>query len=251
MLRIVAVSYINTWPFIYGINHSGILKDYILTLDVPSGCARLFNENKADIALVPVGALPDLHDYEIIANYGIASCGPVKSVLLVCNSPIEEIRTIFTDSDSLSSAKLVKVLAKYYWNKEYTIISTNLHLLKSINKDEAIMLIGDKALFLKETYKYIYDLALLWKNFSRLPFVFAVWIRKKELDYHQLDLFSRAIEYGISQIPLALEKYNSEKNNFLFLLDYLTNNIILNYDNKEKEGMNYYLSLLHKLNSIN
>lgn len=248
MLRIVAVSYINTWPFIFGIRNSGFFNNFHLNLAVPSLCAKLFGDGEADIALVPVGALPTLTHYEIIDNFGIASNGYVKSVIIVANNPIEEIQTIYTDSDSLSSAKLVKILAKQHWKKEFKIPSINLKTLNNLKPNEAMMLIGDKALFLEQQYSFHYDLAKIWKDYCGLPFVFAVWIKKNNINDSQLQHFTEAIAYGIKNIPLALQQNNTQNYNFELLFDYLTNNIILKYDNKAKEGMDLYLSLLKELN---
>ena len=59
-LRISAVSYLNTFPFVYGLKQSGLLTNFDLSLDVPSMCAEKLKNGQADIALVPVGALPEI-----------------------------------------------------------------------------------------------------------------------------------------------------------------------------------------------
>jgi hypothetical protein len=41
-IEIAAVSYINTWPFIHGIESAEILSSVNLQLNVPSVCAQLF-----------------------------------------------------------------------------------------------------------------------------------------------------------------------------------------------------------------
>ncbi|MFZ9263466.1 MAG: MqnA/MqnD/SBP family protein, partial [Chitinophagaceae bacterium] len=53
-IRIGAVSYLNTKPFIYGLEN-GPIKDQIeLTLDYPANLVKLLKEDKIDIGLVPV-----------------------------------------------------------------------------------------------------------------------------------------------------------------------------------------------------
>ena len=63
--RIAAVSYLNTIPFIYGIEHEGNLRAELL-LSPPSLCAKNFAEHKADIALVPAAAVPSLADAQVV-----------------------------------------------------------------------------------------------------------------------------------------------------------------------------------------
>ena len=78
MLKISAVSYLNTYPFVYGLQQSGLLDKFKLELDVPSVCASKLKNNQADIALVPVGALPDFDQYELTSCYCIGAVNQVK-----------------------------------------------------------------------------------------------------------------------------------------------------------------------------
>ena len=64
--RIVAVSYLNTIPFIYGIEHAGIDLHADLLLSPPRGCASLLRDGGAEIALIPVAAVPSIPDIRIV-----------------------------------------------------------------------------------------------------------------------------------------------------------------------------------------
>ena len=81
-LRISAVSYLNTLPFVNGIKNSGILKNYDLQLDIPSICARKFINKEVDVALVPVAALKNIKSYKLLNKYCIGSKGKVRTVIL-------------------------------------------------------------------------------------------------------------------------------------------------------------------------
>ena len=56
MLKISAVSYLNTKPFLYGIFKSGLEQEVDLQLDIPSECARKLTSGEVDMALLPVAA---------------------------------------------------------------------------------------------------------------------------------------------------------------------------------------------------
>lgn len=108
--RIAAVSYLNTIPFIYGIEHEGNLRAELL-LSPPAVCAKNFAEHKADIALVPAAAVPSLADADIVTEYCIGAAGPVRTVVLLSGGPIETVRRVFLDAHSLTSVQL----AGYLW----------------------------------------------------------------------------------------------------------------------------------------
>jgi chorismate dehydratase len=96
--KIVAVNYSNTFPFVYGIEQSGLISDYILQLLHPVGCAESFILGQADIALLPVGALDQLPEHKIITDMCIGAVQQVKSVLLVSNKPLQKIKRIGLDT---------------------------------------------------------------------------------------------------------------------------------------------------------
>ena len=93
-IKVSAVSYTNSKPFVYGIMHSGILDQIDLSLDIPSVCANKLIENQVDIGLVPVAALLHIENYQIISNYCIGANGAVDSVFIFSNKPIQEIKIL-------------------------------------------------------------------------------------------------------------------------------------------------------------
>ena len=86
-IRISAVKYANTYPFIYGLTESGFEKKVILETDHPSDCAAKLISGRVDIGLIPVAALPMLKEYHIISDYCIGANGNVRTVMLLSNCP--------------------------------------------------------------------------------------------------------------------------------------------------------------------
>jgi len=89
------VSYLNTIPFIYGIEHEGNLRAELL-LSPPSLCAKNFAEHKADIALVPAAAVPSLADAQVVTEYCIGAAGPLRTVGLLRNAAKETAARLFS-----------------------------------------------------------------------------------------------------------------------------------------------------------
>ncbi len=96
-IRISAVKYANTYPFIYGLTESGFDKKVILETDHPSDCSAKLINGKADLGLIPVASLPRLKEHHIISEYCIGADGNVRTVLMLSNCDFQDIETIFLD----------------------------------------------------------------------------------------------------------------------------------------------------------
>jgi chorismate dehydratase len=243
-LKISAVSYLNTFPFVYGIQQSGLLHDYRLDLDIPSLCARKLKNGVVDLALIPVGALNDLSTYEFITDFCIGAINKVKTVLLLSHKPLPEIREIGLDYDSRTSVQLVRVLAKHYWKIDP--LWKNL-LPGQASQDpgpDAIVAIGDKTFDLVKKYPYCYDLAEEWISFTSLPFVFAAWVTTKKLSETVHSDLNRALEYGVNHINETLEFFKDKLPAEEDCKSYLEKNISYSFDEPKRQGMALFLNYL-------
>ena len=121
MIRISAVSYLNTLPFIYGIENSGFINtsEYKLTRDIPSLCAKNLENNEADLVLTPIAAIANLENIKIETDFCIGAKRHVNSVLLVGQKPINQLTDIYLDNQSRTSVTLVKVLAQNFWKTKF------------------------------------------------------------------------------------------------------------------------------------
>lgn len=248
-IRISAVKYANTYPFIYGLIESRFDKKAILETDHPADCAIKLISGKADIGLIPVAALPLLKEYHIISDFCIGATGNVRTVLLLSNCPFDEIETIFLDYRSRSSVNLTKVLAKNSWKKEFKWVNTIVGFdFINIGFNEAVVLIGDQCFEFENKFRYKIDLASEWKKFSGLPFVFACWTANKKLDNEFLSDFNTALQLGVNNIDAVVEKFG--KSGIIMgqvLKTYLTENIDFNFDEDKKKGLKLFLELMGML----
>jgi hypothetical protein len=72
MLKMTAVSYLNTKPFIYGLLKNDFDKKEVdISLDIPSQCAEKLGRGEASLGLAPVGALPELPQVELFSDFCI------------------------------------------------------------------------------------------------------------------------------------------------------------------------------------
>jgi chorismate dehydratase len=247
-IRISAVKYANTYPFIYGMEMSGFQKDVILETDHPADCAEKLINGKVDIGLIPVAALPLLKEYHIISDYCIGANGNVRTVMLLSNCPFDDIRNIYLDYRSRSSVNLIKVLAKNSWKKEFIWIDTSKTFdFRNIGRDEATVLIGDQCFEYESSFRYQIDLAMEWKKFAGLPFVFACWTANKQLDSAFISKFNSALKLGVNNIDAVVARFgNSGTITGDILKNYLLKNIDYSFNEEKKAGLKLFLELLQK-----
>ncbi len=211
MNTVTLVSYLNSLPFLYGLEEYPPIRNKIkILLDYPSKCAENILTGKADIGLIPVGALNKIPGYTIISDYCIGSDGEVATVLLLSQVPLEKIEKILLDYQSATSVKLIKILAKDFWKISPVWINAAENYENKIQGSTAGLVIGDRTFTLKDRFKYVYDLSEEWKKFTGLPFVFAVWITTKKLDKQFRENINNALKFGVNHINETIRKYRTQ-----------------------------------------
>ncbi len=241
-LRISVVSYINSMPFVYGIKKSGFMKNYSLSLDVPSVCGEKLMKGQVDIGLAPVATLHHLKKYFILPDFCIGAVGAVSSVMLYSDVPLHEIKNIFLDNQSRTSALLVQILAKYHWKIKPDFIHAQKGYEKKIKGNTAGLIIGDRNFKMKKKFVHVYDLSEEWKHYTGLPFVFACWISNKKLDKNVTDALYKALKFGVdnrNKIVSGLEKKYDKR----LMRKYLNEYINYHFDAPKYKAMELFLKL--------
>jgi chorismate dehydratase len=249
-LRISAVSYINARPFVYGIEKSGFLQNYSLSLDVPSVCAQKLKSNEVDIGLAPVAIIPELKEHYIVSDLCIGANGPVRTVMLYSDVPLRNIKTIYLDYQSRTSVMLLQILAKNWWKISPAWTPAKEGYEKKIHGTIAALIIGDRNFSLSGKYKYAYDLSEEWKSYTGLPFVFACWIANKKLDEVTSYSFHKALKFGIDNRDKIVRDLGSEVDE-MTVKDYLYNNISYSFDSKKEEALKLFLKLGKEIVTLN
>ena len=244
-LKISAVSYTNTKPFIYGIQHSDLLDKIELSLDTPTDCAQKLIDNKVDIGLIPVAATLNMPYWEIVADYCIGAVGPVNSVFIFSNCDIKDVKRIQLDPESRSSNNLAKVLLKNFWKIQPELILNAEDYTTSTDPETACVLIGDRTFGKKDKYPFVYDLAEEWQKFTGLPFCFAAWIANKPIPQEFINEFNIVLKSGLD-LRAELLKELTPRTDF-DLEDYLMHKLDFDLTEKKKEALHLFLKYIKEL----
>jgi chorismate dehydratase len=241
-IKISAVSYTNTYPFIYGIENSNIINHIELSKDIPSICAKKLLDNQVDIGLIPVAVIPKLNHSEIISDFCIGASGPVRSVILASYKPLTEIDTILLDYHSRSSVMLIRIMAKRFWNLDVKWTNTTKGFEKRIQENEAAVIIGDKALASEKDFPFVYDLADEWLKNTGLPFVFAAWVTNRSLGDTFKEEFNNSLQFGIHHIDDMINTFDfSFLPKHIDIKEYFEKNIDYSFDKEKKKGLELFL----------
>ncbi|MCC6461963.1 MAG: menaquinone biosynthesis protein [Saprospiraceae bacterium] len=241
-LRVTAVSYLNTKPFIYGIFRSSFADLIDLSLDIPSVCARKLASGEADLALAPVAIIPDLKAAHLISDFCIGATGPVKTVCIFSEKPLTEIRYLYLDFHSKTSATLVPLLCREYWHIQPEFLPATEGYERNIGGDTAGLIIGDRAIGRDRDFPFVYDLGETWVQWTGLPFVFAAWVSTRPLDPKFVERFNAALQAGIDHLPELSKIIPAIPG--IDVEEYFRHNISYDLDESKWLGLQHFLRLV-------
>ncbi|MGF7231253.1 menaquinone biosynthetic enzyme MqnA/MqnD family protein [Arachidicoccus sp.] len=247
-IRVAAVSYLNTKPLLYGIKRDNALMQQMdLIEDYPSKIGQMLVDNEVDMGLIPVAFILQMSEWHIYSDYCIGSVGPVETVCLFSDVPIEKIEKVLLDYQSFSSVNLCKVLLKNYWKKEVVFEEASDNYIDEIGGTTAGVIIGDRVFEQKavvDPKKYIYDLADEWTIFTGLPFLMAAWIANKVLPQDFIEKFNVANKMGLDNLDMVIAENPYPTYD---LYKYFTQDISFTVDEKKLQAMELFLKLMKEL----
>jgi chorismate dehydratase len=212
--RLGRIPWINCYP-VYGAIDRGIVP---AAADVVTGTAAELNDllaaGELDVSVVSaVEYARSAASYHLLPDLAISCDGPVRSVALFSRRPVHELdgATVLRTASSRTSVLLLELLCRHRWRvtPRFATVRAESADLTALSgfPHEAVLVIGDAALLLASqgAYPYMVDLGLAWKEWTGLPFVFAVWAARRGVSadesqgLHRALLASRA--WGLEHLP--------------------------------------------------
>jgi chorismate dehydratase len=191
-LRIGRIPYVNCYP-VYGAIDRGVVPlDTTLVDGVPTELNHLMASGALDISVVSaVEYARDAQRYLLLPDLAISCDGPVRSVMLFSKrrAPDLDGRRVLISRSSMTSVRLVELLFRHVWHARPRFVPGDAEVSDVARfgdeEHDARLVIGDAALVLtggRNDYPYAYDLGAEWKQWTGLPFVFAVWVAQRSVD---------------------------------------------------------------------
>ncbi|MBX7196893.1 MAG: dehypoxanthine futalosine cyclase [Sandaracinaceae bacterium] len=243
-LRVAGVGFLNALPLTHGLADDPSIE---LFLGLPSEVARRLNEGECDLALVPVAAAATLGDVDFL-DLGIVARGPVRSVVVAANEPIERLEHLALDASSRTSVVLARLeLAARgvrAGERGRVVARPPSEVVTSIGGSVGGVIIGDPALDIEGRFPHVLDLGRAWNERTGLPFVFAAWAaRRGSYTEALVDRLRRAAAEGIAAREEIARRYASQRGlPPAGFVSYLRDSISHTIDERAEQGLSRFLT---------
>lgn len=227
MLRVGRIPYINCYPVYGGIDRGLVPLNGTLVDGIPTALNRLMSSGALDVSVVStIEYARDATRYLLLPELGITSNGPVRSVVLFSRRPPPQLggQRVLVSRSSMTSVALLELLFDHVWRAHPDFVPGDAELADIERFDDephaARLVIGDAALRLMDDatrggefalrYPYRIDLGAAWKDWTGLPFVFAVWVAQRSTPVHAaLSAHASLIasrDWGLEHLDLLAEQ---------------------------------------------
>jgi chorismate dehydratase len=130
---------------------------------------------------------------------------------MVSRVPVPEVRRVALDTNSRTSATLIRILLRERWGLTPEYVHERPDPERMLAEADAALIIGDPALRVDRERYLITDLAAEWKTLTGLPFVFAVWAVRPEVEIPDLPFyFKSSLRYGLSSMDTLVREAAAE-----------------------------------------
>jgi chorismate dehydratase len=246
-LRVGIVNFLNSKPLAWGFLKGHHADLFAPTYHPPSMVARLLGQGALDIGLIPSVEVQRIPGLKVLPDLCVASRHEVKSVLLVSRGPIEEVKKVALDQNSRTSVALVRILLQERWGLHPEYVHERPDPERMLSEADAALVIGDPALKVEREKYRIWDLAAEWNALTGLPFVFAVWAVRPEVDVPDLPFyFKSSLRYGLSSVDILSREAAGELGlDSADVRSYLTDNLTYFLRQEEIAGLEEFYRRAH------
>ncbi len=251
MIRIGAVSYLNTKPLVHKLDLDS--DRYRLSFDLPGKLADQLEIGLLDVALIPSVETFLQNDLAIVSDACIACRGPVWSVKLFSRCDLKDIRVLALDEGSRTSATLVKILLDAEFGVQPECVPLPIDANWEQTDSDAVLVIGDRAMKSPSFgFNSEVDLGQWWREKTGLPFVFAVWAARSGIDVSEVEFhLTNSRDAGLLSLEsIARNEHEAYGLSFERCLRYFDSNLHFVLGPTEKSGLALFYEEAAKRNLV-
>ncbi len=254
---------------------NGVIPDYHLNLPqcekiygMPSSLNNRLRNGELDIS--PVSSMEYLlhsDNYRILPQLCIRAdrCAATVGVFSALEPQEWHERKVYLSGASLTSVYLLQLLCKAFYNIAPIFIKqpfecvNNENLCEVLKNHDAMLVIGDRAYeeqkIMGGSIKY-YDLAEAWREWTGLPFTFALWLVRKEVAEHRRSCVAEIHSAFLRSISLGLENLDEICEKFAYkwppekTREYFEFNLAYDLNEQAIDGFEMFIRELHRYKFI-
>jgi chorismate dehydratase len=204
---------------------------------------------EVEAALVPVIEYQRIPEVVVVPGVCVGSRSAVRSVVIATRgAELKEVRSCALDTSSRTSATLIQIIFREFLGFEPEWKPAEPDLRAMLDTSDAALMIGDPAMTFKRANLRVYDLASLWREYTGLGFVFAMWMARRDAAERISAVdFSGARDEGLAHVEEIIELYEGTlRLPRAELRAYLLENISFNLDDEMRAGLDLFYELAHK-----
>jgi len=181
---------------------------------VPRQLSGAAVESVVDAGPVPSVTCWDIEDRYEPLDFCIATPVKAYSILLFSRRPFDALggASVGVTKETSTSVRLMSVLLEnVYKARPSELVPVDR------SRNDAFLLIGDEALRNRrgvDGFPHIADLGQVWNDWTGLPFVFARWVARRDLDESARDalveVLERSLESGIERMDSIVKPHAAE-----------------------------------------
>jgi chorismate dehydratase len=246
-LRVGIVNFLNSKPLAWGFLKGHHADLFAPSYHPPAMVARLLSQGNLDVGLIPSIEVQRIPRLKVLPDLCIAATHEVRSVLLVSERPWPEVRRVALDRNSRTSAALARILFRERFGTDPEMSQERPELDRMLTEADAALLIGDAALKVDRERFQILDLAAEWHALTGLPFVFAVWAVRPEVELPELPFyFKSSLRYGLSSLDVLVREAAAQLGlDTAEVRSYLTENLAYFLRDEEIAGLEEFYRRAH------
>ncbi|MEO0140405.1 MAG: menaquinone biosynthesis protein [candidate division WOR-3 bacterium] len=190
------IPYLNSDPFFRG------LVGYKLVPIMPRDAGAVVSAGLVHATIMPSATYFAMEGKVFpLKDFCVAARGAVRSVLLFSRVEISGLagqKIGITKQTATSSALLDVLLRKAFGVNDFVYTEDDLY-----SRPIAYLSIGDEALYLRKRLRSFpgykaYDLGELWYDWTGLPFVYAIWVIRGDVDETQASELARDLAFALT-----------------------------------------------------
>jgi chorismate dehydratase len=247
-LRVGIVNFLNSKPLAWGFLKGHHADLFAPSYHPPALVARMLGQGNLDVGLIPSIEVQRIPRLRVLPDVRVAARHEVRSVLLLSRCPPEEIRRVALDQNSRTSVALLRILLRERWKVDPEYLHERPDPERMLSEADAALVIGDPALKVDRDRYLVHDLAGEWHALTGLPFVFAVWAVRPEVELPDLSFyFKSSLRYGLSSLDTLVRESAAELGlESSEVREYLTENLSFFLRHDEIEGLEEFYRRAHR-----
>lgn len=248
-IRLGVVPYLNVEPIVHGLDEDPLFE---VVRDVPSRVAERLHAGEIDLGMIPsVEYARGDCDYAIVPGIAIGSRGAVRSVELLHQRPLGELRRVALDTSSRTSIALLRILLRERIGRDPEYVDMPPDPAAMLTGADAALVIGDNALYYDGAAARL-DLGEAWSALTGLPFVFAFWAgRPGCVGPEGLRRLQSSLRAGLERLGEIAASYNGHGAGRAAENEaYLRQSIVFDLGDAEQAGLREFYRRAHDLGLI-